>query len=212
MGIPALPGSNLKEKGALDHAGQNRSLLHNTSRLHPLSGATGTRATGTLRQQCSPELHIPAGTWITVRTNETISSNRNQPGEYFTSTLVQPIVANGFVIARRGQILEGIIAVAEKSGRLKGTSRLGLKITNISLVDGQHVPVLTQLIEYVADPSQGADAVAIATTTGIAVRRSERRLMAAVAPESVRWPGRRRAPLACSQPAARLSRSTRNPI
>src|SRR5690349_4066578 len=42
---------------------------------------------------------IPAGTWIAVRLNEELSSDHNQPGDYFTGTLVQPIVANGRVIA-----------------------------------------------------------------------------------------------------------------
>ncbi len=139
------------------------ALLAGALWLAPL----GLAQQGPYASNVPPELHLPVGTWITVRTNETISSHRNQPGEYFTATLVQPIVVNGFVIARRGQILEGRVAVAEKSGRVKGTSSLGLEITNISLVDGQHLPVLTQLIEYVADPSRGEDAVAIAATTGI---------------------------------------------
>src|SRR5690349_8250488 len=34
-------------------------------------------------------LTIPAGTWIAVRLNEPLSSDHNQPGDYFTATLVQ---------------------------------------------------------------------------------------------------------------------------
>src|SRR5207245_855044 len=43
-------------------------------------------------------LSVPAGAWITVRVNEPLSSDRNQPGDTFTATLAQPLVANGRVI------------------------------------------------------------------------------------------------------------------
>jgi len=51
------------------------------------------------------QLTIPAGTWISVRTDQMLSSDHNQPGDAFTATLVQPLVANGRVVARRGQIM-----------------------------------------------------------------------------------------------------------
>ena len=35
---------------------------------------------------------MPAGTWITVRVNQPISSDHNQQGDPFTATLAQPLV------------------------------------------------------------------------------------------------------------------------
>jgi len=52
-------------------------------------------------------LTIPAGTVITARINEYLSSDRNQVGDRVTATLQQPIVVNGWVVARRGQTLTG---------------------------------------------------------------------------------------------------------
>jgi len=112
-------------------------------------------------------LVLPAGIWITVHVDQPLSSDRNQPGDVFTATLVQPLVVNGFVVARRGQTVGGRVADAQKAGRSKGTSRLGMELTEISLVDGQQLPVRTQLIEYSGGPSVGRDAAAIATTTGM---------------------------------------------
>src|SRR5437660_682238 len=93
------------------------------------------------------QLSVPAGAWITVRVNQPLSSDHNQPGDSFTATLVQPLVANGRVIARRGQTVAGRVAEAQKAGHVKGTSRLGLQLTELSLVDGQQVPLRTQLID-----------------------------------------------------------------
>lgn len=113
------------------------------------------------------QLTLPAGTFITVRANDTLSSNRNQPGDAFTATLSQPLIAQGYVIARRGETIGGRVADAQKAGRIKGTSRLGLELTDLSLVDGQQMPVRTELIQYAGGTSVGRDATAVATTTGI---------------------------------------------
>lgn len=118
-------------------------------------------------QEPPPRLVLPAGTWISVRLDQPISSDHNQPGDRFTASLAQPLVVDGFVVARRGQIIEGRVAVAEKAGRVKGTSRLGFELTEISLVDGRQVPIVTQLMESEGGISAGRDAAAIATTTGV---------------------------------------------
>jgi hypothetical protein len=113
------------------------------------------------------QLTLPAGTWISVRTDEVLSSDRNLPGDAFTATLANPLVANGYVVARRGQILSGRVADAVKAGRVKGTSRLVLELSDVTLADGQNLPVRTQLIQYAGSTSKGSDATAIGTATGI---------------------------------------------
>jgi hypothetical protein len=114
---------------------------------------------------------LPAGTWIAVRVNEPLSSDHNQPGDYFTGTLVQPIVSNGHVIARRGQIVSGVVSEAKKAGRVEGLSRLGLELTEVSLANGDQVQVKTKLMERHGDTSFGRDAVGIGATvaTGAAI-------------------------------------------
>ena len=114
-----------------------------------------------------PQLNLPPGSWISVWVNQPLSSDQNRPGDLFIASLAQPLVVNGFVIARRGQTLEGRIVVAERAGRRTGTSRLGLELTEISLVDGTQLPVVTEWVEHVGPTSAGGDAVTIATTTGI---------------------------------------------
>lgn len=113
------------------------------------------------------QINIPAGTWITMRVNDTLSSDRNFTGEQFTGVLTQPIVAGGFVMARRGQTVGGRIADARRAGRRKGTSSLAVELIELALADGQQIPVRTQLIEYVGGRTRGNDAATIVTTTGL---------------------------------------------
>jgi hypothetical protein len=112
-------------------------------------------------------LVVPTGSWITIRVNEPISSDHSQAGDMFTATLAQPIIANGRIIARRGQMVSGVVSEAVKAGRVKGVSRLGLELTEISLADGRQVQVKTKLMERRGDTSYGRDAAAIGTTTAV---------------------------------------------
>ena len=104
---------------------------------------------------------------MTVRLNEPLSSDHNQTGDAFTGTLLQPILANGLLIARRGATVTGIVSEAKKAGRVSGVSHLGLEITGIQLADGRQVQVKTKLMDRRGNTSYGRDAVAIGTTTAV---------------------------------------------
>ncbi|MCC6537462.1 MAG: hypothetical protein IT162_07935 [Bryobacterales bacterium] len=111
-------------------------------------------------------LVIPAGTWVRIRLDQPLSSDRSAAGETFSASLSQPIVADGFVVARRGQILEGRVTEAVKAGKRSGTSRLGIELITLSLVDGRQMPVRTQLMEFSGGKSVGRDVAAAGTATG----------------------------------------------
>jgi hypothetical protein len=113
------------------------------------------------------EVVIPAGTWITIRTDQLLSSDLNRMGDVFAATLSQPIVAGGVVLARRGQTITGQVTQAIRAGRVKGTSRLGVTITELSLADGQQIPIQSQLVEFSAGTSRGNDTATIGTVTGV---------------------------------------------
>ncbi len=112
-------------------------------------------------------LVVPAGTWVTVRMNQGLSSDRNQPGDAFTATLAEPLVAQGLVVARRGMTVGGRVSTAQKAGRVSGTASIGVELTELSLVDGQQIPVKTQLVARQGDTSVGRDIAAAGTTTGL---------------------------------------------
>lgn len=117
------------------------------------------------------QLTIPPGTWINVRVDQPLSSDHNKPGDAWTATLTQPVIVNGRVVALRGQTVGGVVAEAQKAGRAKGTSRLGLDLNELTLADGRQIPVSSRLMEFRGGTSYGRDAAAVGTTvaTGAAI-------------------------------------------
>jgi hypothetical protein len=118
-------------------------------------------------QPIPPKLTIKAGTYVTVRLNEVLSSDRSMAGDAFTATLVKPIVVDGVVIAQRGQNVTGRVTEAKKAGRVAGTSRLGVQLIELPVVDGQQLPIQSELLSRNGTTSTGRDAGAVAATTGV---------------------------------------------
>jgi hypothetical protein len=110
---------------------------------------------------------IKPGTFITIRTEQGLSSDHNQAGDYFSASLAQPIVVDGIVVALPGQHVIGRVADAKKAGRVEGTSRLALQLTGLTLVDGTQANIQSQMMQRNGQTSVGTDAAAVATTTGM---------------------------------------------
>ena len=114
-------------------------------------------------------LTLPAGALVAVRTNQWLSSDHNHVGDIFSAVLDQPLVVNGWVVARRGQTVIGRVDVAQKAREGKGVSRLGLEITELTIVDGEQIPVSTQMQQAAPTPaapgSAERDVATVGTTT-----------------------------------------------
>lgn len=112
-------------------------------------------------------LTLKQGTYVTVRLNQTLSSDKNHPGDAFSATLAKPVIVDGVVVAQPGQTLGGRVVEAEKAGRVSGTSKLRIQLTDLPLVDGQQVPIQSQFINWTGPTSVGRDAGAVAGTTAL---------------------------------------------
>ena len=112
-------------------------------------------------------LVLPAGAMLTVRTTEWISSDDFRPGDTFAVTLEQPVVVDGWVVARLGQMAIGAVTVAKKAGRIHGVSHLGVHLAELTLVDGQQLSLDSQLVQYSGGTSNGRDVAAVGATTGV---------------------------------------------
>src|SRR6516162_1855902 len=115
----------------------------------------------------SPPLTIRPGTILTVRLNQRLSSDHNQVGDVFSATLTQPVIVQGIVVAKQGQTVAGHVVEAKKAGMVSGVSHLGIALTTLTLVDGQNVPIQSQLLVRKGPTSVGRDAAAVAATTGL---------------------------------------------
>lgn len=113
------------------------------------------------------QLNLRAGTFVTVRIDQGLSTDRNHAGDFFNATLVRPIVVDGVVIAEPGQTIAGRVSESEKAGRVSGVSRLAVQLTDLTLADGQQIPIHSQLIGRTAPSSVGRDVGAVAGTTAL---------------------------------------------
>jgi hypothetical protein len=104
---------------------------------------------------------LKAGTLVQVRLIETISSDKNHPGDMFNATLDAPLVVDGLVLAERGARVEGKIVESQQAGRVKGLASIALALTRLNLSDGQHVEVSTDSFSKMGPESKGTDAAKI---------------------------------------------------
>lgn len=107
------------------------------------------------------ELTIAPGTFITVRVNQMLSSSKSQQGDPFTATLVSPVVVNGVVVAEPGQTIAGVIADVHKAD----PARLLVRLTDLTLADGQQIPIQTALTARKGPGFNGRDAGTVIGTT-----------------------------------------------
>jgi len=110
---------------------------------------------------------IPAGTIVSVRLDEALSSERNQPGDSFRALIDQPLVVDGLVIAERGARVTGKIVEAERAGRVKGVSKLAIELTQLNTSDGQRVKLRTEPFSKVGETSKKSDATKIGAAAAI---------------------------------------------
>jgi len=128
----------------------------------PPSQANGRPAYG-----LPSEVTLQAGTYVTARINQPLSSDRNLVGDTFTGTLIQPVVVNGIVVAHRGQTVYGRVTLVEKHHGDK-PSRLGLELTGMTLADGTQAPIKSQLVTRQGGTTPGGiEAGTVVGTTAV---------------------------------------------
>jgi hypothetical protein len=88
---------------------------------------------------------IPAGTNISVRLQNAVSSAESQPGDRFQAVLDAPIKVNGEVVAPSGAAVTGRVVDAERSGRLEHPGHISLALVTMS-VDSQSIPISTSSV------------------------------------------------------------------
>jgi hypothetical protein len=110
---------------------------------------------------------IAAGTLISTRLAERLSSDDLKPGDSFTVTLDKPLVVDGFVIAERGARAEGRVLASNQAGRLSGVSSLSIHLTRLRTSDGQNVQISTDPFRKQGDTTKAEDAKKVGIGAGL---------------------------------------------
>jgi hypothetical protein len=83
---------------------------------------------------------VPAGTPVSVRLQQSVSSASSNAGDSFQATLDEPLVINGQTVAPRGAAAVGKVVQAKSSGRLHDSGYIRLTLASIE-INGKQVPV-----------------------------------------------------------------------
>ena len=87
---------------------------------------------------------VPAGTVLTVRTSQDLSSKTSQAGQVFLATLAQPISVDGKPALPKGSTVSGKVVTAKAKGEVKGEGELSLALMSIEV--GHHTyPIETHV-------------------------------------------------------------------
>jgi hypothetical protein len=99
------------------------------------------------RQPRATTQSVPAGTTFAVRLNEMLATDRNRPGDGFTATVTDPIVAaDGSVLIPAGATLRGRVTAVEASGRVGETAVIKLAFEAVSF-GGESYPLQGSVVE-----------------------------------------------------------------
>lgn len=77
-------------------------------------------------------LVVPAGTSLTIKTDQALGSKLSQSGQTFTGTLAQPLSVGGKTAIPAGATVTGTVVTAKAKGKIKGEGELGLTLNSIA--------------------------------------------------------------------------------
>jgi hypothetical protein len=92
---------------------------------------------------------IPAGTVITVRLGEALSSKSSSSGQGFAATVAQPVVVDGKTVIERSAGARGTVVDAKSMGHFKGGALLEVRLTSVT-INGKDTAVDTGMVERTA--------------------------------------------------------------
>jgi hypothetical protein len=107
--------------------------------------AANNTPTQAAANQPTAQLVIPAGTSITVRLQQGLSSKSAVPGERFDAVVDEPIVLDDRTVISVGTPVTGRVVIARRSGRLHHPGELGLTLDTV-LINNQEIPLKTSHI------------------------------------------------------------------
>ena len=124
-----LPG----KAGDAPQQGNDSATPAAQNNLPPASAATPVVAQAPSPPPPPKKVMIQAGTQLTVRLNDGLSTEKNQVGDTFHATLGAPLVVDDETVFPSGADVTGHVVDVKSAGRFAGNSALTLELTSLSL-------------------------------------------------------------------------------
>src|SRR5215471_466763 len=90
------------------------------------------------REAARQPIVVPAGTVLTVRLGETLSSKSSEAGQAFTASVVSPVDVEGKTVIPAGATATGTVVAAHAAGKFKGASLLQIKLDSVTVEGHSH--------------------------------------------------------------------------
>jgi len=100
---------------------------------------------------------VPAGTQVTVRLEDQLSTQSNDAGDSFLATVAEPLVVEGETVAPQGTAVRGELTELERSGKVDGRARMTLAFQEAEGPGGTFHDIPAQPITIEADPGTRED-------------------------------------------------------
>jgi len=100
---------------------------------------------------------VPAGTQVTVRLEEPLSTRTNETGDVFRASTVEPLTVDGRTVVPEGTEFRGELTELENPGRVEGRARMTLAFRTAKGPEGVFHDIPAQLITIEAQPETGDD-------------------------------------------------------
>jgi hypothetical protein len=120
----------------------------NASGDNAAGGAAGSKSAAGNSAASKPvpqTITIPAGTVITVRLGETLSSKSSSAGQGFSATVAEPVAVDGKTVIERGAAARGTVVDAKSMGHFKGGALLEVRLNSVS-INGRETSVDTGMV------------------------------------------------------------------
>ena len=158
----AAPPANQQQEQAASTTPGNNPAPANTA---PVPESKPAAEPAAIKEKPAPPppapVVVPAGTTITVRTQQALSSNKSQTGDAFLATTDSPISVDGKTAIPAGSRVHGTVVEAKAKGKVKGEARLHLALTSVT-IKGVDYPIETTMSGF----SEKGKGKRTAATTG----------------------------------------------
>jgi hypothetical protein len=94
---------------------------------------------------------IPAGTHLLLRLQNTVNSRTAKVGDYVYLVTATPLAAEGGVVIPLGSHVQGVVALVERAGRLRGRAEMAVRLETLTLPSGRQFRLEPRLASIEGD-------------------------------------------------------------
>jgi BON domain len=161
-----------QEPGVVDV--QDNTELVSSTKAESIHPAPDTTASAPVQAAALPPpppppprpIVVPAGTTLTIRTNQPLGSKTSQTGAVFSGAILTPITIDGEVVIAAGSEVTGIVKEAKKAGKIKGAAVLRLALESVT-VNGHTYNVHAEEVAQTSTGKGKRSAAVIGGGTGL---------------------------------------------